>query len=354
MPAPRVRADHESLERIAADFGVEAGATRQSLEQLRRQAAVLRAGDWVGKGARVFDQEMSEGVLPALRRLAAALESSQRTVVRISQALRRAEADAARVLRGDDVASGNVGGAEALPVGGGAERAAPVEAGPAFIPIKPPNPRTISQAMARQRLAAQNAAVDRMLSIFDPSVRELARQSPTLRAQLLALEKNGFRLATGPRSQTVKPLITINQSLTGADAVAMIAHETGHATYPGVGRIEETETMTRDQYVDVNVTNNLRNEATAQFNALQVRAELLAAGAGDIGTPGDKDSAFQRIYADHAAGRLTRDQAIDRMGPVMGTLQREPGPPPQSYRDYAVDFFRRDWDTYIAPTRKTK
>ena len=26
----------------------------------------------------------------------------------------------------------------------------------------------------------------------------------------------------------------------------------------------------------------------------------------------------------------------------------------ESYRDYAVDFFRRDWDTYIAPTRNTK
>jgi hypothetical protein len=53
--------------------------------------------------------------------------------------------------------------------------------------------------------------------------------------------------------------------------------------------------MTRDEYVQLNVANNLRNEAMAQFNALQVRAELLAAGAGEIGVPGDQDAGFQRV-----------------------------------------------------------
>lgn len=348
MPSPRVRADHDALQRIATDLGAEADATRRSLDQLRRQADVLRGGDWVGKGATAFNAEMTNSVLPAVRRLAAALELAQRTVARISQALRRAEADAAHVLRGDGAASGTIEEPAT-------REGQPIAAGPAFIPdTRPVNPRAIAQARARQTLAAQNAAVDDMLSIFDPRVRELAKQSPTLRAQMLALQKKGILFQTGPKSQTIEPLITIDQSLTGADAVAMIAHETGHALSRSqeVARVVETPTMTRDQYVDLNVTNNLRNEAMAQFNALQVRAEIQATGAVDIGVPGDKDAAFARIYGDFAAGRITRDQAIDRMGPVMGDLLRDSGPPPQTYRAFTIDFYRQDWDTYIAPTRR--
>lgn len=354
MTQPRVRADHDSLKQIAADFGAQAGASRRSLQQLRRQAEVLRGGDWVGRGANAFHREMSDVVLPVYQRLVDALESAQQTTVQISQILRQAEADAARVLRGDGVAAGiaDVAGG----VAGGPDRAGdPTQAGPAFIPnLRPPNIRAMRQARARQIAAAQNAAVDKMLSIFDPQVRDLVKKSPTLRAQMLALQKKGIMFQTGPNSQTIEPLITIEQSLTGADAVGMIAHEAGHVMSHDqeIGRIVETPTMTRDQYVALNVDNNLRNEAMAQFNAVQVRAELLAAGAGDIGLPGSQDAGFQRIYADFQAGRITKDQAINNMGPVMGNVVREAGPPRKTYRDYAIDFFRKDWDTYIAPTRR--
>lgn len=346
MTSPRVRADHETLKTIAADFGAQAGATRGSLQLLQRHAEVLRSGDWVGKAASTFHQEMSDVVLPIYRRLADALEAAQQTSLRISQTLRQAEADAARVLRGERDAEA---AGEMSAVGG------PAEAGPAFIPtLRPPNPRAINQARARRTEAAENAAVDRMLSIFDPQVRDLAKKSPTLRAQMLALQKQGILFVTGPNSHTIESVITIDQSLTGAEAVAMIAHETGHVMSNAheIGRIVETPAMTRDQYVQLNVANNLRTEALAQFNAVQVRAELLAAGAGDIGVPGDQDAGFQRLYAEYAAGRITRDQAIERMGPVMGNVVRLAGPPPQTYRDYAVDFFRSDWDTHIAPTRR--
>jgi hypothetical protein len=40
------------------------------------------------------------------------------------------------------------------------------------------------------------------------------------------------------------------------------------------------------------------------------------------------------------------------MAPVMGDVLHDAGPPPQTYRDYAIDFYRRDWDTYIAPSRR--
>ena len=344
MTTPRVRADHDELEQIAAAIGARAGATRESLQLLQRQTEVLRNGDWIGRGANAFYQEMGDSVLPAYRRLVAALELAQQTTLQISLILREAEIDAARVLAGEGSAAGEPGGV-----------AAPGESGPAFIPLaKPPSARTLAHARARQTAAAENAAVDKMLSIFDPQVRDLARRSPTLRSQILALQKLGIQFLTGPRSQTIEPFITIAQSLTGGDAVAMIAHEVGHviSNPQEVSYIPETPSMTRDQYVELNVANNLRNEALAQFNAVQVRAELLAGGAGDIGIPGTQDAGFQRVHAEYASGRITKGQAIERMGPVMGNVVRDAGPPRQTYRDYAIDYFRKDWDTHIAPTRR--
>lgn len=343
MAAPRVRADHDGLKQIAADLGAQAGATRESLQQLQRHAELLRSGDWVGRGANAFYVEMGDAVLPAFRRLAAALELAQQMTLLISLILREAEIDAARVLAGQGSA------ADAPP------DTAAVEAGPAFIALqKPPSARTLAQARARRTAAAEDAAVEKMLSIFELQVRDLARRSPTLRAQMLALQKLGIQFLTGPRSQTIEPFITIAQSLTGGDAVAMIAHEVGHviSNAQEISRVPETPSMTRDQYVELNVANNLRNEALAQFNAVQVRAELLAAGAGDIGIPGTQDAGFQRVYTEYANGRITKDQAIERMGPVMGAVVRDAGPPPKTYRQFAIDHFRKDWDTHIAPTRR--
>jgi hypothetical protein len=33
---------------------------------------------------------------------------------------------------------------------------------------------------------------------------------------------------------------------------------------------------------------------------------------------------------------------------------RDAGPPPQTYREFAVDFYQKDWDTHIAPTRRRR
>lgn len=342
MTAPHVRADYDQLNQIETRFEQERENLHQTLATLRQHKEQLQGGGWQGRAARVFYGEMDGDLMPALARLESALGQAARITSHIRVRIQLAEADAARVLRADSPS----------PV---ATVPGPMnEAGPAFIALpRSPSPRVIRQAMARRRAAAEAAAVDRLLSIFDPQVRALARQSPTLRAQLVTLQKKGIMFLTGPRSQTIEPFITIHQDLSGPEAVAMIAHEVGHviSNDQEIQMIEETPTMTRDEYVERNTVNNLRNEALAQFNALQVRAELLKAGAGDIGVPGHGDAGFAQVYARYAAGQLTRDQAVDQMGSLMGNLVRESGPPTKTYRDYAVEHFRNDWDTHIAPLR---
>jgi hypothetical protein len=95
----------------------------------------------------------------------------------------------------------------------------------------------------------------------------------------------------------------------------------------------------------------MRGEGEAQFNGAQVRAELKAAGVTtDIGISGSQTAAYQAVYDDYAAGNITRDQAIDQMGTLMGN-ETTSTPPKIPYRDYYGNFYRDDWDTNIAPTR---
>ena len=100
MAAPRVRIDYEAMKRIAQAFGRESEAAGRSLQDLQRSMDVLQRGDWVGKGAKAFYQEMEQDVLPSMRRLNKALGSASRVTLQIVQLLQSAEDEAARILRG--------------------------------------------------------------------------------------------------------------------------------------------------------------------------------------------------------------------------------------------------------------
>lgn len=99
MPAPKVRADHDQLARIATMFGRQSQDSQRSLQRVKRELDTLQGGDWIGKGAQAFYKEMDQDVLPALKRLTAALAEAQRTTVQISRILKQAEQDAARLFR---------------------------------------------------------------------------------------------------------------------------------------------------------------------------------------------------------------------------------------------------------------
>jgi WXG100 family type VII secretion target len=101
VPAPIVRADYEQLRRIAKAFAQQSEACRQSLYRLQSSKNTLQGGDWVGRGAGAFYAEMDSSVLPSLKRLAAALDQSSRTVSTIHDIFSQAEQDAAALFRLD-------------------------------------------------------------------------------------------------------------------------------------------------------------------------------------------------------------------------------------------------------------
>ncbi|MDW8299636.1 MAG: WXG100 family type VII secretion target [Anaerolineae bacterium] len=91
MGAPRIQADYDSLEQIAANFSKESDQTKQLLQTIRSCVDQLRGGGWIGKGADSFYKEMEEIVNPAMDRMMKALADAASATKRISETMRKAE-----------------------------------------------------------------------------------------------------------------------------------------------------------------------------------------------------------------------------------------------------------------------
>src|SRR5258708_7268773 len=100
MPGPQVRADYDALKNVAQGFSQQADETAKSLQALQGQMDTLHGGDWIGQGATAFYAEMNDQVLPTIKRLQSALQTSADITQKISQAMKSAEDEAAKVLRG--------------------------------------------------------------------------------------------------------------------------------------------------------------------------------------------------------------------------------------------------------------
>jgi len=125
MPAPRFRGDYDSLTKIAQGFAQQASRASQTNRSLTQSMNTLKGGDWIGKGATAFYKEMEGEVMPAMIRLAKALEASDRVTRQISKLIKQAEDDASRLFRLDGIGGllggvlgGAIGGALAGGLGG--------------------------------------------------------------------------------------------------------------------------------------------------------------------------------------------------------------------------------------------
>lgn len=100
MAADTIQARYDTLEMLAGRFDAYGQAQRQMIQGIRQRMDVLRNGGWIGKGSTAFFTEMDDEVLPALQRLAAALDQSHTTTHKIADVLRAAEEEAAQPFRG--------------------------------------------------------------------------------------------------------------------------------------------------------------------------------------------------------------------------------------------------------------
>jgi WXG100 family type VII secretion target len=345
-----IKGDFDQLERVAAIFSGQADETRNQLRSLQRNVSALKGGDWVGRGAKAFYGEMDDDVTPSMKNLVDALDGGANSLKKISKVMKDAENDVTRLFSAEAIAaalSAAAGAAGVIAAGAAGAAAAAGALGGA-----------IAAGVAAAQRAAEDAAVDSMLSKFSPKVRDMVKKSPTLRAQMLNLQQKGFKIKTGPiaggsATNSGKKEIVIGQPDTDTETVSGLAHEVGHGLSTLPGKIQPTASTTKAQYVKANVDNMMQNEGGAQFNAAQVRAELNKAGGPDIGIPGTQTKDYQKVYDNYTAGKITKDQAVTQMGKLMGN-ERTSTPPKKPYHQYYGDWYRNDWDTNIAPGRKTK
>lgn len=354
MPASKIRSDHDALKSLASKFGQQAEASRQMLSNLKSKIDTLRGKDWIGKGADKFYAEMDSAVFPSLTRLSKSMESAQKITLKISQVMKQADDDVAALFRGGLATGGAAGGTAggAAPGNGtGAVEASltgvyagPVlRVGPGGVPVFPGN---------SGRPPPGNTPTQRVLRDFDPQVAQLADKSPTLKAELDQLEKDGWRVTwkSGGKSYYTDHAtkdIYLDHSASTAEIVGQLAHESGHATY-GDTAIQPRPGMTRDQFVKANVDAAMRSEGVAQLNAAKVRDEVIAAGGADPGIPGTQTAAYQKVYDDFKAHNITRDQAITRMSTLMNN--EVPSGATKKYREDYADNFGQWWDDHVPAT----
>lgn len=100
----RIRYQYDNLGEFARRFAEHAAAAEQTRARLTRQLAVLEDGGWLGEGAERFSAEMREQMLPALDRLAQALEAAQAGVLRMVETMQAAEQEAAGLFRSAEAA----------------------------------------------------------------------------------------------------------------------------------------------------------------------------------------------------------------------------------------------------------
>ena len=95
-----VQADYHALEEVRQRFSRNAERAAALRSQVEKSANALRQGGWEGRGSSAFFAELDGVVLPAVQRLAAALQQGSVVTQQIATVMRTAEEEAAEPFRG--------------------------------------------------------------------------------------------------------------------------------------------------------------------------------------------------------------------------------------------------------------
>ena len=200
--------------------------------------------------------------------------------------------------------------------------------------------------------APAGSATNQMLNQFDPQMAAIASQSPTLNNQLQNLQQDGWTIVKGPAgggsfTDRQNKQIVIADGDSPAVTVGGLAHEMGHAEAGEPPYHAPAAGMTRDDFVEQNTQEQLRNEGEAQLNAATARDEIKAAGGPDTGIPGTQTNSYQALYDQYKSGLASRDQTVDLMADVMAN--ESTSTTNQNYRDYYGQSYKDFWDQNVAP-----
>ena len=146
MPNDIIQAEYDQLATIASRFGAQSEASKQLIAQVRGAMQPLQGGGWQGRGSAAFFAEMNGEMLPAMQRLAAALDQARTVTLQTRDIMKAAEEEASRPFRSNGAAGAALAGGAALGGVAGAAAPQPVASGPddsGPYHIGPPRPPSI-------------------------------------------------------------------------------------------------------------------------------------------------------------------------------------------------------------------
>ena len=99
MASEKVRSNHDELNQIGQSFKSEADRTRQMVQKIKSAYDPLRGGDWIGKGATKFFQEMENDVFKHCKNLEQAMNEAAKVTKQVSDIMRQAEQESSNCLQ---------------------------------------------------------------------------------------------------------------------------------------------------------------------------------------------------------------------------------------------------------------
>ncbi|WP_375401826.1 hypothetical protein [uncultured Sphingomonas sp.] len=168
--------------------------------------------------------------------------------------------------------------------------------------------------------------------LFGADTAALAAKSPSLSADLRALQAKGWKVELGVAgggsfADKVAKRITVDRNQIGkpAAAVQTLAHEAGHARY-----VAKADGSSREAYIK----SNLRDEGAATLSNIRAQREIKASGGADIGIAGStaNQAAYNKAYDAYAKDNNLA-KVRDAIGTIYGNGERTSNTG-QAYRDY--------------------
>ncbi|WAC20670.1 hypothetical protein OVA24_04660 [Luteolibacter sp. SL250] len=170
-------------------------------------------------------------------------------------------------------------------------------------------------------------------------VNELVEKSPTLVANLKALEEDGWVIRYGEPGKgsfcdkTKKEIvIDPNEKDNPASITQTLAHESGHALYSADPYVPHTG-LSKDEYVRKNVEAALKDEGEATLMNAKVRDEIMGNGGTDIGIAGAKSDEYEKAYQEYKE-HGDREKARKDIGAIFAKGERPSTDPTKTYEEY--------------------
>lgn len=178
-------------------------------------------------------------------------------------------------------------------------------------------------------------------------VDEIVNMSPSLKAKMKALLDDGWAIDAAPGNPVEcdkeAKIIRIDTDESTNEQVQSLAHEAGHAAYQTDPEVPMAG-KTKEEYVDANLMNDLKDEGEATLSNIEARNEILENGGPDIGIAGNTDNhpAYQESY-DNYQESGDRDKAREEIGTIFADGE-EAGDTGKSYRDYYSEWYEENYD----------